>query len=474
MTISRLLGTFVLCSLFISPLPAATDAEINELKKMLETMKQDYESRITELENRIAAAEAVANEANYTAQTNQSETEPGTSPSRGAENSFNPAISLVLQGTAIDYSRDPDEWSLPGFQVGGEAGLLSEGLSLKESELVASANVDNLFYAQFTLGLHEEDGDTHVEVEEAYIDTLSLPAGVGMRFGRFFTETGYNNTHHSHIWDFVDAPLVGQAFLGKQYKDDGIRLSWLAPTDFYLETGVEMLRGDSFPASGDGSRFLGDAQNYFARIGSDLGTSHSYRVGLSHLRTNPVERTSGHMHDHEAESHDEHQAAFSGDSNLTILDAVWKWAPQGNMKERNLVLQGEYFYRDEQGDVELHEGDEGVLFDYDGDQSGYYLQGIYQFMPRWRIGLRYDRLSTDNRLRVVENSTGEESEELAEETGLISDYDPERWSAMLDWTPSEFSRVRMQYNRDKSTPEEDNQFFLQYIMTIGAHGAHKY
>ena len=473
----RLLGVLAIIAFPPAQLSAATDAEVAELKQMLKALRRDYESRITILEKKIAAAEATANSAEEKAQSLQEKVIAANENGAGNnDNSFNPALSIILQGTAVNYSRDPDDWFLPGFQTGGEAGLLTEGLSLRESELVASANVDNLFYAQFTLGLHDEDGSTHVDVEEAFVDTLSLPGGLGLRFGRFYTETGYINTRHSHTWDFVDAPLVSQAFLGKQYKDDGIRLSWLAPTPLYLEMGLEALRGEKFPSSGDGSKFLGDAQNYFVRVGGDAGSSNSYQLGLSHLRTSPVDRTGGHAHNHEDdhEEHSEQGSSFSGDSNLSILDAVWKWAPGGNTQDRNLVLQGEYFYRDESGDVLLLEGREYALFDYDGNQSGYYLQGVYQFMPRWRIGLRYDRLNPDNQLRLIANTTDEAAAELAEETGFLSDYNPHRLSTMLDWTPSEFSRVRLQYSRDKSQPEADDQFFLQYIMTIGAHGAHQY
>ena len=216
MNYARLLGVLAITVFPPAPLLAASDAEVAELKHMLQELRQDYESRIAILENKIAAAEATANSAEEKAQSLQDK-EIADNESRAAanDNDFNPALSVILQGTAANYSRDPDDWFLPGFQTGGEAGLLNEGLSLRESELVASANVDSLFYAQFTLGLHDEDGDTHVDVEEAFIDTLSLPAGLGMRFGRFYTETGYINTRHSHTWDFVDAPLVSQAFLGQ-------------------------------------------------------------------------------------------------------------------------------------------------------------------------------------------------------------------------------------------------------------------
>ncbi|MBL3528540.1 MAG: hypothetical protein JMN27_11980 [gamma proteobacterium endosymbiont of Lamellibrachia anaximandri] len=454
---------------------ASQKDDIAELKQTLEQIKHQYESRITDLEKRIQAAEENAINAETKAQTAErkaAHAEKKVTVNRG-DNAFNPAISLIVQGSASSYSQDPEAWYLPGFQTGGEAGLKSEGLSLTETELTASANVDNWFFAQATIGMHEHHGSTELDIEEAFVDTLSLPAGLGMRFGRFYTETGYINASHSHAWDFADAPLVSQAFLGKQYRDDGLRLSWIAPTDTFVEAGTEALRGERFPASGNGSKFVGDAQNYFLRLGNDLGSSHSFRIGLSHLRTNPVNRAGGDAHGHD--EHTETQSlGFSGNSNLSIADLIWKWAPEGDMTHRNLTLQGEYFHRDEDGSVTLTEGTEGALFDYNGAQRGFYLQGVYQFIPSWRLGIRYDRLWSDNSLSVLSNTTGENDNEVTAETGLLSDYKPERWTAMVDWSPSEFSRLRLQYALDESRPEKDNQVQLQYIMTLGAHGTHRY
>jgi len=46
---------------------------------------------------------------------------------------------------------------------------------------------------------------------------------------------------------------------------------------------------------------------------------------------------------------------------------------------------------------------------------------------------------------------------------------------MLDYSPSEFSRWRLQLARDNSRQGlPDTQFFVQYIMSLGAHGAHSY
>jgi hypothetical protein len=456
-----------------SVVPAAQD-DIVELKQMLQQMKQDYEQRIGALETRIREAEQKAETAQSRAVSAEQAAEQAARPDamepRG-DNAFNPAISLVVQGSAASYSRSPEDWNLSGFQVGGEAGLKPEGLSLTETELTASANVDDWFFAQATIGLHEDEGSTEVDIEEAFVDSLSLPAGLGLRIGRFYTETGYTNAKHTHAWDFADAPLTSQAFLGGQYRDDGMRISWLAPTDTFLELGVELLRGEGFPSSGGGSDFLGDVQNYFARLGADLNESNSFRVGLSHLRASPEDRQAGHSH----EGHAEEVFSFAGDSNLTVLDLVWKWAPDGNMRQRNFVFQAEYFYRDEDGRINFSDAIGEAVLPYSGNQQGYYAQGVFQFMPRWRIGLRYDRLWSDNDIRVAGNSSGEADDDVLDESGLIGDHDPWRWTLMADYSNSEFSRLRLQYARDHSRPgAADDQLMLQYIMTLGAHGAHKY
>jgi hypothetical protein len=54
-------------------------------------------------------------------------------------------------------------------------------------------------------------------------------------------------------------------------------------------------------------------------------------------------------------------------------------------------------------------------------------------------------------------------------------FNPQRTAVMVDWTPSEFSRLRLQFQQAKLVPgQTDNELFLQYILTLGAHGAHKY
>lgn len=444
-----------------------------ELKQMLLEMKQQHEQQIKSLEKRVQQAEARAIAAEEKVESTETKVaaveEQVQTKSTAGDNSFNPAISLVLQGGLATYSKDPEEYHLEGMPLGGEAGLYDEGLSLWETELTASANIDNLFYGQTTIGLHTHDGEIEVDVEEAFVDTLSLPAGLGVRFGRFYSSLGYLNEHHTHAWDFADAPLAYQAFLGGQYRDDGIRASWVAPLDtVYLELGAEALRGDAYPGGGNDSDF-GAVENVFAKIGGDIGRNSSWQIGLARMNVDVVDRSAGghgHEHDHEGEA-----PSFSGNSDLTVLDAVWKTSLGG---DRAIILQGEYLWRDEDGQVTFTEDDSEALFNYDGDQEGWYLQGIYQFNRQWRTGLRYDRLTADNELSMIDNG-GLDDDEVFEESGFASSsHDPNRWSAMVDWSPSEFSRLRLQYSRDESREEADDQVFLQYITTLGAHGAHQY
>ncbi|MCO6413182.1 MAG: TonB-dependent receptor [Thiogranum sp.] len=387
-------------------------------------------------------------------------------------NAFNPALSVILQGSVNSYSRDPDAYALPGFQLGGEAGPVPEGFTLDESEITASANVDHLFYAETTIGLHEDEDGTEVEIEQAFVQPLQLPVGLGGRFGRFYSGVGYLNRFHSHAWDFHDEPLVYRAFLGAQYRDDGVRLSWTAPSDLYVMLGGETLAGNRFPA-GQSQSVTGEVQTLFAKIGGDVGMSHAWQAGISGLFADARDREGGgHGHG----DADGAASAFSGDSDLLIAEVLWKWAPDGNPRQRNLILQGEYFYREERGDVMFAEAGNEALLDYDGEQQGWYAQVVYQFMPYWRAGVRYDWLESDNRLRISDPGGFTDPDEVLEESGFSdADGNPERWSLMLDWTPSEFSRVRAQYNRDESLPGvTDNQWSLQYIMSLGSHGAHEF
>jgi len=437
--------------------------ELARLKEEMQRTMSTYQRQISDLEARLKAVEQKAAEApppQPAPQASAAPAEAAAPPSppafppptgsaapgaagtgAGSATAFNPQISVVLDGKFNAYDKDPANYRITGFPLGDSAAPGPRGFALGESELGLSSNVDQWLYAAAILSF-ERDGV--VNVEEAYAQTTTLPWGFTVKGGRFFSGIGYLNEQHAHTWDFADAPLVYSALLNQQLANDGLQLRWLAPTDIFLEFGGEVGAGDAFPSGGGANRGVG-VWDAFVHVGDDINDASSYRVGTSFLRTLAHDRTT-----------DNDASLFTGFSDTAIVDAVYKWAPGGNPVETNLKLQGEYFWRLERG-----------AFDqapYIGHLEGFYTQAVYQFMPRWRVGVRYDRAwaaDVDNSLlgTAVDNM----------------DHVPVRYSTMIDYSTSEFGRFRFQYNRDEARATgPDNQFILQYTVSFGSHPAHNF
>lgn len=448
---NQALGIYWVCLISaVAPAQAQQESEIDILRADLAQMRADYELRITQLEQRLDIAEQKVSE-QQTPQADPWQPDPTASQmTTSGDNSFNPALGVIFQGQAWSYANNPDDYRIPGFPLAGETGPLPEGFSLGEIEINIAANVDDKFTARLTAPIAVEDGETGIEVEEAWIETLVLPAGLSLRLGRYFSNIGYLNDKHAHNWDFADLPLAYQAFLGGKYIEDGLQLRWLAPTDIYLELGAEVSRGDRYPAGGAGRSGFG-SYTIHAITGGDIGFSHSWRAGISYLQSEADERASG--------SEDE-PLLFTGQSNLLMAEFIWKWSPNGNFRQRNFIVQAEYLWRNEDGVYDLPVSG---INPYDTDQRGWYLQAVYQPIPQWRLGIRYDQLSSDN------PGTAYIDTPLMPAAG-----NPHRYSIMADWSNSEFSRLRLQYTRDMAGIEDDNQLGMQYIFSIGAHGAHAF
>jgi hypothetical protein len=361
------------------------------------------------------------------------------------EAAFNPGISLILQGTAARSSRDPATYEITGFAPsGGEVGPRPRGFSLGESELIISGNIDPYFRGQVVAALTPED---ELEVEEAFFQTSRLGNGFSLKGGRFLSGIGYQNEIHSHAWDFADAPLAYAAFLGGRLNDDGIQARWVAPTDLFVELGAEAGRGRSFPSS-ERDRNGANLWTLFGHVGGDVGQT-AWRAGLSFLRAAPRERG---FEDIDSLGNPA-IAAFSGRSRMWIADAVIKW--------QRFKLQSELFQRRERGEL----ASDVLSGDYASRQRGGYAQAVYEFMPRWRAGYRYDRLDHG----TVSGASGIDS------PLLMTPHDPTRHSVMVDWSPTEFSRLRVQLASDRSRAGvTDQQALIQYIFSLGAHGAHRF
>jgi len=332
-----------------------------------------------------------------------------------------------------------------------------------------SANIDPYFRGAATVALTPEN---EAEVEEAYFQTLALSRGFTLMGGRFLSGIGYENEIPQHAWAFQDALLPYKALLGGALKQEGVQFKWVAPTPVFFELGAEFSSGDQFPGSDRNKNGVGGS-SIFGHIGGDIGPSYAWRTGLSYLKFSPLDRS--------YEDVDSLGGAvtntFTGTSKLWIVDGVLKWAPNGNASHTNFKLQGEYFRSRQDGTLTYDDSAGSAVFgalgdSFNTDQSGWYAQGVWQFMPRWRVGYRYDTLrygSVNN--GIVNNALGP----TAADFPVLAIHNPTRNTLMFDWNPSEFSRLRLQFASDNSRiGATDNQVFLQYIYSLGAHGAHKF
>lgn len=486
-------------ALTLCSVPAKAD-DLGDMRQEMQTMQRQYQAALAKLqheyeaklqamekrldaaENKATAATKKADDAQKAAAAAQTASEasaqtaaaapaPPPTAAEGSGNAqssaaaFNPAIGAVLDGKGMVSSHNPNTWRLPGFALGDEAKPPPRGPSIGESEINLQANVDQALFANLTVAF---ENDNSVNIEEAFVQPTALPWNFTAKIGRFFSGIGYLNEQHAHTWDFADAPLPYLAFLNGQYGDDGVQLRWLAPTNMFVEFGAEAMRGASFPANSVSEALTTNhnaglgAWSAFLHVGDDINDSSSYSAGVSYLGTRSSNRATDPVGGPPGSDQ------FTGVDHTFIADAVYKWAPNGNFAQSYVKLQGEGFLRKESGaftalNFANMPGVSTTRSFNSGIQSGFYAQAVYQFIPFWRVGLRYDQVHAPSLGAAFAGTTLDSR-----------DVTSRRYSAMVDYSTSEFGRFRVQYNRDEARPDPDNQVIFQYTVSLGAHGAHQY
>lgn len=320
-----------------------------------------------------------------------------------------------------------------------------KGFALGHTELSFSGAIDDLFSARLTPVLHQHEGETELELEEAFVQTSAMPAGLSVVAGRFLSQVGYLNGRHTHEDSFAQRPAIYRALLGSHYFDDGLRLNALLPTPFFWQVGIEALNGSNL----SGMQHDKDAGIYTvtSKFGGDLGSAHSWQAGLSYLNNLMTELEHEEEVEEEAEEHN-HSATYMA-KHLYILDAVWKWAPNGNAKDKQLVLSAEL----------LRGKDVNRYATKDEVQEGWYVSAVHRFSPQWAIGARY----------------GEANLQLAHEDHF-HEQSMEESDYSIIWSRSHFSSVKLTYMHQTARDLDDanDALILQYTMSLGAHGAHSY
>lgn len=502
---------FFIASLLCSPALYAQDdvqAQLNQIQASLRQIKTDYEGRIAALESqvnrlqqenaqlvnqtrpatttvaqapgkaqqRIAKVEAIEDRITGVAPP-PTAAEPTVFPNMGGKDrTIDLGAELFLDAKYSAQSQNPQTNPYAGtLPNGGEN--LPRGFGIGETELVFKGAVDNLFRGEARFVFEQEGNTTSLKTEEVFAETLGLPWGTKVKAGKYWSSIGYLNDKHPHEWDFVDMPLVYKQVFGGQLNETGAQLSWIAPTDNMLfKLGGEIAQGSNGYGETYNSNFNQNKPRLgtlYAKTGGDVGDSHSWQGGVSWVRSTTGSGSSANQATYDLSNND--TLTFNGGNTIWIADFVYRWAPFGNPSSQNLKLQGEMFWNKQSGNMTSTSGcgvdnaESCTGSNFAQNQQGFYTQGIYQFIPKWRVGYRYDRVFNGT------NSYGLPSTALAS-SQVQSGWDPDRNTLMLDWSNSEYSLIRLQLARDTSFGPglTNNQIFLQYIMSLGAHGSHKY
>ena len=471
------------------PSSEAIDAfrrEVVTLRKQMEAERRAYEERLDAMQKKIDAVSqnqreglGIGEEDALEAAIAKSRTETSSVSDEGfgaktkdGVQSMNPEISVIMDtfyhnsdaGHGVDEALA--EMSGLGHGHGHEHdhghAALEEGFGLRHLELYFSGDVDPYFKG-YAIGAISEDG---AEMEEAVIQTTCLPAGFQLQAGKFFSHFGRVNSQHTHQWDFVDQPLVYHLTLGEHgLNEKGLQLSWSAPTPFHLLTGVEAFQGenellfsyiggDELPDESGARLWVG-----WLKLSPNLPPKHGLQAGLFGGR-------GIHQEEHDGDADGEHDHWLDGHGLFAGADLVYKYDSKQAYGLGDFILQGEYFWRKK--DLSVYRHDLNSLFegrDRIDEQDGYYLQALYGFLPRWRAGLRWEQVGLTN--------------ESAFPDGATEIYDAShRIAGMLDFTPTEFSRIRLQANRGEYELEDGTedfwQVYLQLMVSLGTHGAHNF
>ena len=149
-----------------------------------------------------------------------------------------PDVSAIASFTGVYDGYDVEKRSPDRGELFGKKGQPT--FVFQEVEMGLQAVVDPYFRADVFVSF-TPDG---VDVEEAYATTLALPASLQLRAGKFFTPFGRMNQQHPHVWEFVDPPLArgrllaqGDRCPARAWSPPGWRrLPWFAQLELAAQT----------------------------------------------------------------------------------------------------------------------------------------------------------------------------------------------------------------------------------------------
>jgi TolA-binding protein len=360
---------------------------------------------------------------------------------------------------ALAYSSARD---LDHIEV-GDHDPQQRGFNARNIELALDGAVDPYFegFANIVFKL-DNDNETEVEVEEAFMQTTSLPFNLQLKAGQFFAAFGRLNPTHPHTWDFADTPLVNGLFLGPDgLRGVGAQISWIVPVPWYSQLifAVQNGRGGtgfSFRNPGDDGMFFGrETTDREARGLQDFVWIPRWENSVD---LSPTQVVLGGV----SGAFGSNETGADSQTQIYGADLLYKWksaTAEGGFPF--VKWQTEAMYRR----FEAGRGaDDSFPVAETFHDWGLYSQVLWGFKKGWVAGIRGDYLHMED----SEFTDDEDRQSRA------------RISGNLTWYPTEFSKIRLQYNHDFLeenfflSDREVDSVFLQFEFILGSHAAHKF
>jgi len=460
MKLKNLLGVSSALCLCANVMQAQETNEVEQLKQQLQQMQANFEKIETEQQRQIVALQkqldmlaqkqiAVTNVAVASEPTNVVSPDSFKELSDKVDNvieaqkktlpsEFNPAIGLVGETIFSQQSK-----GTPQNGTGYPGGF---DVYQRSVELNASASVDPFAKGWVVINgsADASTGETSLDVEEAALQTTSLPGNLTLTAGQFFGEFGRLAYIHDHELPFVNRPMVLDQYIGGESKTAGAQASWLLPMEHYVNFtgGFGTQFGDNPDAVGS-YRSLG-AVNYFGRLSTSFDLSDNWQLegGVSGL-FNP---DSGNV---------DAQLQPNGVTTLTETkrqlvggDLKLSYVPLRDNQFNSLTWGNEVLYSDNQY---LASNNGSGAFNETVGAWGMYSYLTYKWSRSWSGGFLFEYLQND------ENSAGQ--------TYGYSPY--------ITWAISHWNQLRLQYTHTQPNAATGNQpndaVYLQWNWIIGAH-----
>src|SRR5271157_1930557 len=218
---------------------------INELKEQNKRNEVKQMNSSSQPEGSVVEQTAPAGEMQQQVQELKEKVEQvAEAQTRTSPGIFNPAIGLV--GETVFSYRDKGSSQTGSARPGGF------DVFQRSVELNAAAAVDPYAKAYVVINASADPvtGESSLGVEEAALQTTSLPWNLELKAGRFFGEFGRLAYIHDHELPFVNRPLALDQYVGGESRTDGGQLNWLVPIPHYVSL-----------TAGVGNNFGGDSPN---------------------------------------------------------------------------------------------------------------------------------------------------------------------------------------------------------------------